>query len=161
GGRMIQMKQFTRRCLFAAVIVAISVAAVTTRIGAQGRNIPALAPKPAELTPYTAPHKPHWKLSDVVAQNAGKQSWSLTVVDDAHLKAQYISMAPGESTPTRFYADNPAWWVVQDGQIRFTIDGQEPFVATKGFLVQVPYRVPYKMETVGDKPSLRFEVTVA
>jgi mannose-6-phosphate isomerase-like protein (cupin superfamily) len=70
-------------------------------------------------------------------------------------------MAPGESTPTRFYADNPAWWVVQDGQIRFTIDGQEPFVASKGFLVQVPYRIPFKMETVGDKPSLRFEVTVA
>jgi mannose-6-phosphate isomerase-like protein (cupin superfamily) len=113
------------------------------------------------LTPYTAPHKPHWKLSEILAQHAGKPSWNLTVVDDAHLKAQYISMAPGESTPTKFYADNPAWWVVQDGQIRFSIDGQEPFVASKGFLVQVPYRVPFKMETVGDKPSLRFEVTVA
>jgi mannose-6-phosphate isomerase-like protein (cupin superfamily) len=128
---------------------------------AQGRQTVALAPKPAQLTPYTAPHKPHWKLSEILAQNAGKPSWSLTVVDDAHLKAQYISMAPGESTPARFYADNPAFWVVQDGQIRFTIEGQEPFVASRGFLVQVPYRVPYSMETVGDKPSLRFEVTVA
>src|SRR5262245_5098139 len=131
-----------------------------TSVG-QGRQITVLAPKPAQLTPYTAPHKPHYKLSEILAQNAGKQAWSLTVVDDDHLKAQYISMAPGESTPTKFYADNPAWWVVQDGQIRFTIDGQEPFVASKGFLVQVPYRVPFKMETVGDKPSLRFEVTVA
>ena len=131
-------------------------------ISAQGgRQGIALAPKPAQLTPYTAPHKPHWKLSEILAQQAGKPSWSLTLVDDAHLKAQYISMAAGESTPTKFYADNPAWWVVQDGQIRFTIDGQEPFVASKGFLVQVPYRVPFKMETVGDKPSLRFEVTVA
>jgi mannose-6-phosphate isomerase-like protein (cupin superfamily) len=128
---------------------------------AQGRQTIVLAPKPAQLTPYTAPHKPHWKLSEILAQNAGKQSWSLTIVDDAHLKAHYISMAPGESTPTKFYADNPAWWVVQDGQIRFTIDGQEPFVASRGFLVQVPYRVPFRMETVGDKPSLRFEVTVA
>jgi mannose-6-phosphate isomerase-like protein (cupin superfamily) len=83
------------------------------------------------------------------------------VVDDAHLKAQYISMGPGESTPTKFYADNPGFWVVQDGEIRFTIEGQQPFVASKGFLVQVPYRIPFKMETVGDKPSLRFEVTVA
>ena len=72
----------------------------------------------SKLTPYTAPHKPHWKLSEILAQHAGKQNWSLTVVDDAHLKAQYISMAPSESTPTKFYADNPAWWVVQDGQIR-------------------------------------------
>jgi mannose-6-phosphate isomerase-like protein (cupin superfamily) len=157
---MTQMQRSTRMGLFAVVILMLSVV-VSSRVGAQGRNIPALAPKPAQLTPYTPPHKPHWKLSDVLAQNAGKQSWSVTVVDDAHLKAQYISMAPGEATPTKFYADNPAWWVVQDGQIRFTIDGQEPFVASKGFLVQVPYRIPFKMETVGDKPSLRFEVTVA
>ena len=156
------MQRLTKTTLLAIAIMIVSLVAITTRLGAaQGRQTAALAPKPATLPPYTSPHKPHWKLSEVLAQNAGKQSWSLTVVDDAHLKAQYISMAPGESTPTRFYADNPAWWVVQDGQIRFTIDGQEPFVASKGFLVQVPYRVPFKMETVGDKASLRFEVTVA
>ena len=126
----------------------------------RGRTI-ALAPKPAELTPYVEPHRPHWTLSEVLEAHAGEQNWSHTVVDDAHLEARYISMAPGESTPTAFYADNRAWWVVQEGQIRFTIDGQEPFVASKGYLVQVPYRVPFSMETVGDEPSLRFEVSVA
>ena len=45
--------------------------------------------------------------------------------------------------------------------MRVTIDGVEPFVASKGFLVQVPYRVPYSMETVGNEPSLRFEVPPA
>ena len=45
--------------------------------------------------------------------------------------------------------------------MRVTIDGVEPFVASKGFLVQVPYRVPYSMETVGNEPSLRFEVAPA
>ena len=49
-------------------------------------------------------------------------------------------------------------WVVWGGQIRFTIEGQQPFVATKGFLVQVPQRVRYSMETIGNEPSLRFEV---
>jgi len=157
------MHRSTRTTLLVLAIMVLSLISLTTMMfAAQGRGqVAALAPKPAQLTPYTAPHKPHWQLSEVLAQNAGKPSWSLTVVDDAHLKAQYISMAPGESTPKRFYADNPAFWVVQDGQIRFTIDGQEPFVATKGFLVQVPYRIPFQMETVGDKPSLRFEVTVA
>jgi quercetin dioxygenase-like cupin family protein len=58
-------------------------------------------------------------------------------------------------------ADTREWWVIQDGQIRFTIDGQQPFVASKGYLVQVPYRNMYTMETVGDRPSLRFEVNVA
>src|SRR5688500_3232671 len=145
-----------------AILAMLCLTLMTPNVAAQGRGqIIALAPKPAQLTPYVAPHKPHWKLSEILAQNAGKQSWSLTVVDDDHLKAEYIQMAPGESTPTKFYADNPAWWVVQDGQIRFTIDGQEPFVTSKGYLVQVPYRIPFRMETVGDKPSLRFEVTVA
>jgi mannose-6-phosphate isomerase-like protein (cupin superfamily) len=34
-------------------------------------------------------------------------------------------------------------------------------VASKGYLVQVPYRNMYTMETVGDRPSLRFEVNIA
>src|SRR5262249_23479515 len=46
-------------------------------------------------------------------------------------------------------------------QIRFAIDGQEPFVASKGYLVQVPYRTMYTMETIGDRASLRFEVNIA
>ncbi len=42
--------------------------------------------------------------------------------------------------------------------MRVSIDGQEPFLATKGFMVQVPYRVSYSIETEGSEPSLRFEV---
>lgn len=68
-------------------------------------------------------------------------------------------MAPGEKTRTQFYGDDRTVWIVWGGKIRFNIQGQTPFVATKGFLVQVPLRVPYSMETVGDEPSLRFEVT--
>ncbi len=52
------------------------------------------------------------------------------------------------------------WWVY-GGQMKVTIEGQEPFIASKGFLVQVPYRVPYSMETIGDEPSIRFEVRAA
>jgi len=151
--------------LLSRVVIVIPVLATasfgTATLTGQGRQIVALAPKPAELTPYVAPHRPHWKLQEILDQHAGQQSWRQTVVEDELLRAQYISMAPGESTPTAFYADNRVWWVVQDGRIRFEIDGQEPFVATKGYLVQVPYRVPFRMETVGDTPSLRFEVTVA
>ena len=63
--------------------------------------------------------------------------------------------------PAQFHPDTRAWWIVQDGQIRFTIEGQEPFVASKGFMVQVPYRNTFSMETVGDTPSLRLEVNIA
>jgi len=36
-----------------------------------------------------------------------------------------------------------------------------PFVAAPGYMVQVPYRTFYSMESVGDKPSLRLEVNIA
>jgi len=120
-----------------------------------------LAPKAAKLSEYVAPHKAHTKLSEVLAKHKGRADWTEPVVDDDNLHADYISMAPGQKTPRRMNADTREWWVIQDGQIRFTIDGQEPFVASKGYLVQVPYRTMYMMETVGDRPSLRFEVNIA
>ena len=74
---------------------------------------------------------------------------------------RWVSMAPGEKVSTRYYGDDRVMWVVWQGQIRFNIEGQEPFVASRGFLVQVPQRVRYSMETVGSEPSLRYEVTRA
>src|SRR5262249_30613026 len=71
------------------------------------------------------------------------------------------SMAPGTKTPRQFHPDTRAWWIVQDGQVRFNIEGQEPFVASKGYMVQVPYRNIFSMETVGDKPALFLAVNIA
>ena len=119
------------------------------------------SPKSTKLLGWTAPNKPHWKLTEILAAHKGKASWSLTVVNDDHLHGDYIQMAAGEKARRRMHPDTRAWWVIQDGQVRFTIDGQEPFVASKGYLVQVPYRTFYQLETVGDQPSLRFEVNIA
>ena len=105
--------------------------------------------------------KPVWRLSEILATHKGQADWTEPIVNDAYLHADYISMGPGGKTPRRFNADTREWWIIQDGQIRFTIEGQEPFVASKGFMVQVPYRNIYSMETVGDKPSLRFEVNIS
>jgi quercetin dioxygenase-like cupin family protein len=128
---------------------------------AQGqREMLAWAPMPTEPSTWTPPNRPHWKLNELLARHKGQQNWSETIVSDTTLRAEYVSMAAGARTPRRFHPDTRAWWIVQDGQIRFTIDGQEPFVARKGFLVQVPYRNIYSMETVGDTPSLRLEVNI-
>lgn len=121
----------------------------------------AWAPKPAALTAWVAPNRPHWKLTEILAKHAGQKDWVEDIVSDKDFVAKYISMGPGEKTKTQFYADNRVFWVVQDGQIRVQIEGQPAFVASKGFLVQVPFRTQYSLETVGDKPSLRFEVTAA
>lgn len=125
-----------------------------------GQDKPYLAysAKPMVPTPWVAPNKPRWRLSEILAKHKGEARWDEPVVRDNDFMGDYIQEAPGDKAQTRFYADNRVLFVVWDGQIRFTIEGQKPFVASKGFLVEVPFRVPFSTETLGGKPSLHFEV---
>jgi mannose-6-phosphate isomerase-like protein (cupin superfamily) len=97
----------------------------------------------------------------VLAKHKGKQNWSQEVFSSRDFIGEWISMAPGEKTKTQFYADDRVFWVVESGSMKVTIEGQEPFIATKHFLVQVPKRLQYSIETVGDEPSLRFQMRPA
>ena len=127
---------------------------------AQQTRLMVLAPK-AKSAGWTGVHRPHTKLADVLARHAGEADWAETVVDDESLFAQWISMAPGEKTPRRMNGDTREWWIVQSGTLQFTVEGREPVTATKGFMIQVPYRTLYQIENVGSEPALRFEVNVA
>jgi mannose-6-phosphate isomerase-like protein (cupin superfamily) len=151
------LKPFASIALFTLALIP---ALTANGQGQRGETL-AWAPVPVKPGVWVAPHKPHTKLSELLAAHNGQPSWKETIVDDDLLHAEYIQMAPGTKTPRRFHPDNRAWWIVQDGQVRFNVEEQEPFVASKGFLVQVPYRNVYSMEVVGDKPALFFEVTIA
>lgn len=130
---------------------------------AQNRQMeePSWAPKPVQPSKWAPPNKPHTKLSELKAKYKGKAEWREVIVSDDHLHAEYVSMAPGGKVSRRFHPDTREWWVMMDGQIRFEIENQEPFVATKGSMVQVPMQTIYSLATVGDTPSLRFEVNIA
>jgi mannose-6-phosphate isomerase-like protein (cupin superfamily) len=119
------------------------------------------AAKPKTPTPYTAPNKVHWKLSDVLALHRGQSDWVQPIVRNTEQAGDYISLGAGKRTKPRFYADDRVVFIVWDGQLRVTIDGTEPFVATKGFMVNVPFRHAYTLENVGTTPALRFEVRQA
>ncbi|UAK23273.1 cupin domain-containing protein [Sphingomonas nostoxanthinifaciens] len=114
--------------------------------------------KPSTPTPYVAPNKVHWKLSEILAAHRGQTDWVQPIVRNPQQDADYISLGVGKKTKRRMYADDRVVWIVQDGTMKVSIDGVEPFEATKGFMVNVPFRHFYSIETVGDKPSLRFEV---
>jgi mannose-6-phosphate isomerase-like protein (cupin superfamily) len=145
-----------------AIFAAYSLAAsAQTEAPAANRAAPSYfwAAKP-DSSPFVAPNRPHWKLAEILASHAGQSSWSqLLVRDPGGLTAKYIQMAPGEKTTPELFVDSSIFWVVQAGQIRFTIAGQQPIIASKGFIVQVPARTVFSMETLGDLPSLRFEVS--
>src|SRR5436190_10397578 len=124
-------------------------------------SILAWASKPTTPPPYTGPNKLVYRLKDVLAAHKGRQSWSQTVHLGRDFVTKWISMAPGEKTKTVFHADDRVFWVVQSGQMRVSIEGQQPFIASKHFLIQVPKRLTYSMETVGSEPALRLEVAPA
>ena len=126
-----------------------------------GKATIAWAAKPAKLPPYTGPNKLVYRLADVLTAHKGKPSWSQEVFFSRDYEGDWIQMAPGEKTKTQFYADDRVFWVVQSGQVKVTIEGQEPFVASKHFLVQVPKRLQYSMETVGNEPVLFFQMKPA
>jgi len=147
--------------LVGSLLLASATPAQQTAAPQRPQRIIAWSAQPTQPTPWNAPNKPHWKLSEVLAKHSGQRSWQEDIVSDRDFVARYISLAPGEKTQLQFFADDRIFWIVQSGQMRVSIDGQTPFVATQGFLVQVPFRTPYNMETVGTEPSLRFEVTAA
>ena len=152
------------RYLKMSIVMTSALLALTLRLHGQApqqQESLVWAPVPSTANAWVAPNKPHTKLADLLSAHRGHASWRQPVVRDPLLTADYVQMEPGTKTPRQFQPDNPIWWVVQSGEVRFTIEGLDPFVAKKGFLVQVPYRNVYQLEAVGSAPALVFEVKVA
>jgi mannose-6-phosphate isomerase-like protein (cupin superfamily) len=152
--------RYLKPLTLAATFLVTLTPALILRAQQRGETL-AWAPKPVKANSWIAPNKPHWKLPELLAAHKASASWKETVVSDELLQADYVQMAAGTKGPRQFRPDNRVWWIIQDGQVRFTIQGQEPFVASKGFLVQVPYRNVFSLEVVGDKPALFLEVNAA
>ncbi len=79
-------------------------------------------PKPIDSTQYKPPMKPLTRLADLKAKHYGRTNWSELVIDDGNTRAYVISAAPGSKVARHLYPDSPAWWVVQEGRIRFEIE---------------------------------------
>ena len=143
------------------VISSIGLLAVCWAVAQQSQEVPSWAPKPVEASKYKPPMKPHTKIAEVLAKHKGESNWREPVVRDDHFDCDYVMMASGTKVSPRFHPDTRAWWIVRDGQVRYNIEGQESFVATKNSMVQVPLQTIFSMEVVGDKPALVFEVNIA
>ena len=144
----------------ASLLAAVSFSAEAAQApGAGAAPPPVLAwtPKPTRLTPYAAPMKPRTRLSEVKAAHRGQARWVHDVVRENRMYAFWTQMAPGDKTKKQMLADTRTAMIVWEGQVRVTVDGQAPFVATKGFMIQVPYRNFYQIENVGAEPALLFE----
>ena len=121
----------------------------------------AWAAKPVKLPGYRGIHKPWTKLTDVKAKHKGQTTWRELLVDDGRLTAEYVAAGPGTKVSPRFHPDTREWFAVVEGEVRVEIEGQEPFTATRGSLINIPRQTIYSLETIGNGPSLRFAVNVA
>ena len=150
----------TTAALGALSLLLAAAAGTFAQQAAAPKEQPSWAPK-TEPAKYPPGHRPHTKLKDLLAKHKGKSDWREVVVSDDHLQSEYIMAAPGTKVGRRFHPDTREWWVIMDGQVRFDIEGQDSFTATKGSMVQVPAQTIYSMEVIGDKPALRFETNIA
>jgi quercetin dioxygenase-like cupin family protein len=119
------------------------------------------AAKPTTIPPYPAGVKPWTRLSDLKARHKGDANWRELIVDDGRLTGEYVAAAPGTKVGRRLHPDTREWFAIVEGDVKVEIEGQPAFTATRGSLVNIPRQTIYALETVGDKPSLRFVVNVA
>jgi len=136
---------------------------VLTLIAQAARPTPTAvwAPKPTTTTAYPAGVKPWVKLADIKARHKGDANWREVIVDDGRLAGEYVSAAPGTIVSRRFHPDTREWFAVVEGDVKVSIEGQEPFTATRGSLVNIPRQTMFSVETVGETPSLRFVLNVS
>ncbi len=148
--------------LVAAVLIGSAVLSITAQ-QPPPKPVPTVvwAPKPVKTPGYTGIQKPWIKLADLKATHKGQVAWRELLVNDGRLTGEYVSAAPGTRTPRRLHPDTREWFAVVEGEVRVEIEGQEPFVATRGSLVNIPRQTIYSVETIGTVPSLRFAVNVA
>ena len=83
------------------------------------------------------------------------------MVDDDTLHADYIAMAPGGKTPRRMNTDTREWWAVQDGQIRFSIDGRSRSSRRRDISCRFHIEPSTRWRLLAIDPSLRLEVNIA
>jgi quercetin dioxygenase-like cupin family protein len=58
-----------------------------------------------------------------------------------------------------FHAESAEFWLVFTGQIRYSFEGQQPFIASEGDIVYVPAGMWHATRFTGTEPSCRLSIT--
>src|SRR6476659_2647828 len=110
-------------------------------------------------TAYGKVNKPIWHIADVLKAHRGQARWDQQILLNRDFDGHYVQMAPGDKSKCMFWADDRAWGWVYSGQVKVTIDGQEPKVLPKGWVFNVAPRLSYYLETVGTEPVVFYITT--
>jgi mannose-6-phosphate isomerase-like protein (cupin superfamily) len=107
---------------------------------------------------FVPPNKPLTRLADLKKKHSGQANWKEMAVRDKELQAEYNSAAPGTKLSPRFHAGFSNVMVVFEGEMRWEIENQTPFVATRGSIVNIAPMTVYSYEVIGTKPAIWVDV---
>ena len=110
---------------------------------------------------YNAPMRPLWRLSDLKRTHAGQNNWQEQIIKDPEQDATYNSAAPGTRFGLRLHPDTPTVFVVIAGEVRFSVEGQQPVTATRGSIVNIMKTTLFSYEAAGTQNALWIEVNPA
>src|SRR5947209_3297304 len=122
------------------------VALLTMPLAAQDQRPAPLAvwaPKPVQPAAYPAGVKAWTTLAEIKARHAGAATWRDRIVDDGRLTGEYESAAPSTKVSRRLHPDTREWFAVVEGEVRVDIEGQQPFTASRGSIVNIPKQTIY------------------
>jgi mannose-6-phosphate isomerase-like protein (cupin superfamily) len=156
----------TRSYGLLSAVFAVILCGAPTVIGQGGAASPQAAPGRGQAPPRQwwvnkdkpgqfGKHKVHIKLADLKARHKGQANWTEVVVDDENFHSTYSSGAPGTKITPRMRPDTREFFVVVEGEMRFTLEGQpEPITARRGSVVNIPKKTMYSAEVIGATPAL-------
>lgn len=146
-----------------AILMAMAVTPVLAQAGGSEKGPERIvwAAQKTPESPYVAPNKLITRIADILKAHQGQTDWEQKVLLTRDYDGRYFSMAPGGKTKAQFYADDRAFLWVYSGQMKVTIDGQQPVTATKGYLIDVAPRLAYALENTGTEPVVYWRVTPA
>ncbi len=111
---------------------------------------------PVEPIPGLAPNVGHMPLEAIKAAR-GEPPWSVRLIETERMWANLHCQAPGQGN-REHYHETDEWWVVLEGELEWSLGGQDYFRARQGDIVFAAKNVSHHIRVVGDKPALRLAV---
>lgn len=121
-------------------------------------------PNPDEVpNPKGEPDQLSFNLDDMMKAHAGKRDWSVLAIMRNRAHANIICSDPADFKPKPgdrgHFHDFPEIWIVMRGQLRYSIEGEPPFVASQGDIVYAPSTRWHEIEPYGTGPACRLAMT--
>jgi mannose-6-phosphate isomerase-like protein (cupin superfamily) len=109
------------------------------------------------------PDRLYFNVVDMDKEHPGKRSWADLAIRKnrahANVICGYAADVKHKAGDRGHFHDFPEMWIIQRGQLRFAIEGLDPFIAGEGDIVYAPAMRWHLPEPYGEGPACRLAMT--